>query len=302
MLLAVFEYLRAKALGLNPRANITKSLKGFFLEIYTMKPVLYQALQSGGDELLYWFGKEQNVSLKQNQSNVVGRADLKSEEKIIAKIKKACPRHRILTEEAGLLEKESEFTWVIDPLDGSSNFVSRLPWFGVSIAVLKQNEPVMAGISLPAYNTVYFAAKGKGAFANGRPIKISQEQSLKNVLIAYSLDYSEDKKKTEAEARLMVEVVRNCRNLRATNSIVDFVYTADGRLGGCINKTNKIWDVAAADLIIREAGGVVTDLAGQPIDFKFDRTNYTRNYSIVAGNKQLHSALLEIIKRCESKK
>ncbi|MBI4096064.1 MAG: inositol monophosphatase [DPANN group archaeon] len=265
-----------------------------------MKSTLYRALQSGGNELRYWFDKIPNVSVKQNQSNVVSQADLKSEEKIIAEIKKTRPHDRILTEESGILEGESEFTWVVDPLDGSSNFVSRLPWFGISIAVLKDYEPIMAGISLPFYNAVYFAAKGRGAYLNVSPIHISQEQSLKNVLVAYSLDYSEDKKETEAEARLMVEIVRNCRNLRATNSVVDLVYAAEGRLGGMINKTNKIWDVAAADLIIREAGGVVTDLAGQPLDFKFNKTDYLRNYSIVAGNPSLHKTLLDIIGKCKA--
>ncbi|MBI2041370.1 MAG: inositol monophosphatase [DPANN group archaeon] len=268
-----------------------------------MKSALYQALKSGSNELMHWFSKvPASISVKQNQSNVVSQADLKSEKKIIAEIKKTYRNHRILTEESGLLEGESEFTWVVDPLDGSSNFVSRLHWFGISITVLNKYEPVMAGISLPFYNAIYFAAKGRGAFVNGRPIRISQEQSLKNVLVAYSLDYSEDKKETEAEARLMVEVVRNCRNLRATNSVVDLVYTAEGRLGGVINKTNKIWDVAAADLIIREAGGVVTDLAGQPLDFKFNKTDYTRNYSIVAGNPSLHKTLLDIIRKCKSGK
>ena len=117
--------------------------------------------------------------------------------------------------------------------------------FGILICVLKKNEPVIAGIYLPIYDLLYFAEKRKGATRNGEKISVSKETELKNILLAYSLDYSEDISKTEKESKIIKNIVQNVRNIRATNSVIDSCYTADGRLGGHISQTTKIWDIVA---------------------------------------------------------
>ena len=113
--------------------------------------------------------------------------------------------------------------------------------------------------------------------------------------MAYSLDYSEEKRKTEQETKLIGRLVNNIRNLRSTNSIVDFCYTADGKLGGCLNQTTKIWDIAGPALLIEEAGGKATDINGNPFDFSLTDENYQRNFTIIAASKLLHSKLTEIV-------
>jgi myo-inositol-1(or 4)-monophosphatase len=153
----------------------------------------------------------------------------------------------------------------------------------------------MAGRFLPVQNEIYFAEKGKGATRNGEKIKVSGETELKNILAAYSLDYSDESGKTESEARLIQQVVSRIRNLRSTNSLVDFCYTADGKLGACMNQTTKIWDIAAPGLIIEEAGGIVTDFQGNPFDFSLNADNYGRNFTIIGSNKVLHSELIKIL-------
>jgi myo-inositol-1(or 4)-monophosphatase len=175
----------------------------------------------------------------------------------------------------------------VDPLDGTSNFAAGIPWFGVLVAVLRNFEPVAAGMYLPFYDQLYLAAKGEGATRHG--LRSGWRPNVpQNVLLAYSLDYSTDFAKTEAETRIMGEVVRHVRNLRATNSAVDFCYVADGRLGGCVNQTTSLWDIAAPWLVIREAGGVCTDIRGQEIDFKVDASTYGRNFTVIAANPVLH--------------
>ncbi len=262
-----------------------------------MKDVLLQSLRIGGETLMGYFGKIESFKVKESQSSIVTQADLESERRVVDCILQHFPDHNVIAEETGFRWNGSEYTWIVDPLDGTSNFAAGIPWFGVLVAVLRNFEPVAAGMYLPCYDQVYLAAKGEGATRNGQPVRVSPEMSLKNVLLAYSLDYSPDFAKTEAETRIIGEVVRNVRNLRATNSAVDFCYVADGRLGGCVNQTTSLWDIAAPWLVIREAGGVCTDLRGQEIDFRVDAATYGRNFTIIAANPVLHVKLKELISK-----
>ena len=137
--------------------------------------------------------------------------------------------------------------------------------------------------------------KVKAQKRNGEKISVSKENELKNVLAAYSLDYSAEPGKTEREAQIIQQLVKNIRNLRSTNCLLDLCYTADGRLGACINQTTKIWDITGPGLIIEEAGGKVTDLKGNSFNFNLNEKNFDRNFTIVGSNKTLHSELIKII-------
>ena len=260
-----------------------------------MKDCIQHALKMAGEILMSYFGKISEYTVKESQSSIVTKADIESEKTIIEIILEKFPDHNTLGEEIGFRNRNSEFTWVIDPLDGTSNFAAGIPWFGVIICVLKNDIPFMAGCFLPVQNEIYFAEKGKGAFRNGEKIKVSSETELKNILAAYSLDYSDEPGKTEREAKVIQQIVSGIRNLRSTNCIIDFCYTADGKLGACMNQTTKIWDIAAPGLIIEEAGGKVTDIQGNHFDFSLNETNFDRNFTIVGSNKILHSELINIL-------
>ncbi len=262
-----------------------------------MESTLKDALKAAGKILLDSFGKLQKINTKQDQSNVVTQTDFASERAIVEIIQRDFPDHDIIAEETGFKSNNSEYLWIVDPLDGTSNFASGIPWFGIIITVLKRFKPVMAGIYLPYYDLLYFSEVGKGTVRNGKRVSVSNESDLKNVLVAYSLDYSEDVLKTENESRIIRLLVQNIRNLRATNSVVEFCYVADGRLGGCINQTTKIWDIAAPYLLIKEAGGIVTDIRGQDIDFSVTKSNYQRNFTIVCSNPVLHGKIMNLVKK-----
>ncbi|MBT3384114.1 MAG: inositol monophosphatase [Prolixibacteraceae bacterium] len=260
-----------------------------------MKNTIHLALLEAGKILLESFGKITEYTEKESQSSIVTQTDINSERRIFQIISNEFPNHNLLGEETGFQDKHSEYTWVVDPLDGTSNFAAGLPWFGVIICVLKKFEPVLAGCFLPFYNQLYFAEKGKGATLNNQKINVSKETHLKNILLSYSLDFSFDSRKTERESRVIKHLVQNVRNLRSTNCLLDLCYTADGKFGACINQSTKIWDIAGTGLIIEEAGGKVTDLDGSEQNYSINKNNYDRNFTIVGSNKILHSKIISII-------
>ncbi len=261
-----------------------------------MENTLRKALFEAGKIVMENFGTLSGYTIKENQNSIVTKADIDSEKRIVEVILERFPGHNTLGEETGFCDRNSEFTWVIDPLDGTSNFAAGLPWFGVIICVLKRSVPVMAGCYLPVQNDYYFAEKGKGATQNGQRISVTDESQLKNILLAYSLDSSDEPGKTEKEVKIMGQLVKNVRNLRSTNCLLDLCYTAEGKFGACLNQTTKIWDIAGPSLIIEEAGGKVTDFAGIKLDFSIDSTSYNRNFTVVGSNEILHNELIKIIR------
>jgi myo-inositol-1(or 4)-monophosphatase len=261
-----------------------------------MEETLKEALETSGKILLNSFENENKAETKENQSQLVTVIDKLSENKILEIIEKKYPGHNILSEESGYKCKKSNITWVIDPLDGTSNFSSHVPWFGVIITVFDTFEPILGGVYLPFYNLLYIAVKGKGCYKNNKKIVIGNEKDLKKVLFAYSVDYSADLHKTKSDSLIYGKLVSTTCNIRATNSVLDHCFTADGRFGGSINQCAKIWDIAASYLIIKEANGIVSDIYGNEINFYFDETNYERNFTFFCSNKYLHNSVIELIR------
>jgi myo-inositol-1(or 4)-monophosphatase len=257
--------------------------------------LIKNTLKEASGILMSNFGDPIKGELKENQSSIVTEMDVEAERKIAHLISQKYPSHSIIGEETGAVLTGSEFTWVIDPIDGTSNFASGIPWFGILLAVLKHDQPIAAAAYLPFYDLMYYAENGKGAFRNDEPIHVTEEQNLKNVLIAYATDFSNDEKKTRMETDILNDIIKNVRNIRATNSLVDFCYVADGKLGAAINFNCKIWDIAALYLIIQEAGGKMTDLKGNDIVFELNLENYLINYQVVAAGDPLHKNVIQIL-------
>jgi myo-inositol-1(or 4)-monophosphatase len=265
-----------------------------------MKETVHKTLHEAGKILMKYYGNISGYSVKESQSSIVTKADIEAEKKIIEIILGKFPNHNTVGEETGFQNRNSEYTWIIDPLDGTSNFAVGIPWFGVIICVLKNAVPVMAGCYMPVSKELYFAEIGNGSTLNDKKISVTKETTLKNILAAYSLDFSDKPKKTEHEARIILSLVKNVRNIRSTNCVIEFCYIADGKLGACINQNTKIWDIAGPALIIEEAGGKVTDIFGKSIDFNINNTNFSRNFTILGSNNILHQNLIKLIKSSEN--
>ena len=258
--------------------------------------LLIEAASLGAAELLNRFGEAQTVTLKGDKSNVVSDADFASERCILGAIRAAFPDDTILSEEAGIVQGSSTYSWIVDPLDGTANFASGVPWFGVMIAVLTDNRPQAAAMLLPVQNKLYFGSAGAGVTCNGRPVRVTDEPALENVLCAFGIDCSADPARHARQVRYLTALTERVRNVRATNSLVDLCMTLEGQFGGCINLSTKLWDVAAFSLLIEEAGGSISSPDGLPLDLSFTPTTFGRTVPIAAASKQLHPQLIALCK------
>lgn len=264
-----------------------------------MKETLLAALNSGGQELLRHLNKPAGIKVKESQSSIVTDADLSSNSIILDLICRAYPHHNIISEESGYEYKNSNYTWVVDPLDGTSNFASSLPWFGVLIALFDGNRPIMGGAYLPVSDVLYFAEKGKGTFKNGKPLVILDNKELVKSLVTFSVDYTDDEIFLNRCLSIYKAVVKGARNIRCTNSLVDFVYVAEGKFGGCINLFTRLWDIAALGLIISEAGGEMVDLNGMEIEYLLENKVVEKNFSVIAGTKEIVQSLTRIVREAQ---
>ena len=259
------------------------------------KKTMITALRAAGKLLLDNFGRTPKITVKESDGSIVTETDIQSERIILDILDKHPEQFNIISEECGFIRAGSEYTWIIDPIDGTSNFAAGLPWFGVIMALMKDKTPVQGGMYLPLEEQLYYAKKDGGAWKNDKPIRVSRATRLNDTLLAYSFDHSNDPVKTAAEMKLLGRIAANVRNIRATNSLVDFCYVADGRLGAVINQTTKIWDIAGPSLIISEAGGSVCDIRKNDLDFEVSPDSISYNYSIVASGQSVHKELLNLI-------
>jgi myo-inositol-1(or 4)-monophosphatase len=260
-----------------------------------LKETLLQCVRGAGKVLLEYFGAVTNPREKEHPSSVVCDADLASEKYVLELITSRFPDHNIISEESGRSWRSAEYTWVIDPLDGTSNFVAGIPWFGVQIGVLRRGKPILAAMYLPTEDTLYFAQVGHGAYRNGKRVRVTAEKDLQKLLCAFGFD-PEPEKRDRRTIDLLFRVSGAVRNTRTTNSLVDFCYTIDGRLGGCINLKTKIWDIVPVSLILPEAGGKFTDLEGKRIAFQLDQNAGQRDYPVLGAARQLHPKLVALIR------
>ena len=252
-----------------------------------MKETLVTALKTSGTELLKFFGTPLETTQKESQSSVVTKADLKSDAMIVSLITEKFPTHNIISEEGGFINKKSGYTWIIDPLDGTSNFAAVIPWFGVLIALYKDSSPIMGGAYLPVTGDLYFAEKGKGVVKNDIQFSIDKYKSLKNSLVAFAVDFTDDEAELNNSLSIYRNLVMSARNTRATNCLIDFLNVSENRFGACINLYTRIWDIAALGLIISEAGGVMKDINGHDIQYAFDAGITERNFPVMAGSESI---------------
>jgi myo-inositol-1(or 4)-monophosphatase len=256
-----------------------------------MKETLILALDTAGKELLEHFGKNLDIKVKESQSSIITKADRKSDALIVSLIRKRFPLHNIISEESGFTNMKSRYTWVIDPLDGTSNFASAVPWFGVLIALFEDNIPVLGGAYLPVLNQLYIAEKGKGAVLNEKPFRMSGNTGLRNSLFSFNVDFTDNEKVLNASISIYKNLVKAVRNIRCTNSLVDFLYVAEGKFGGVINLFTRVWDISALGLIIEEAGGMMKYVNGDNIKFLLDGKISEANFPVMAGSEEIISEL-----------
>jgi myo-inositol-1(or 4)-monophosphatase len=255
-----------------------------------MLHIAVEAAKEAGKFLKHSLGRVKRIETKGGEErNLVSEIDKASEAKIIGMIKRHYPRHAILAEESGSVDTASEYKWVIDPLDGTTNFLHGVPIFCVTIGIERKGELVAGVVYDPNLDELFVAEQGAGASLNGRPLRVSRTSALIESLLVTGFPYDIAKNPDNAVQRF-VDMLMEARGIRRLGSAaLDLSYVAAGRFDGFWEVNLNPWDMAAGVLFIREAGGVVTDFAGAPSSI------YKKQ--VVATNGIIHEAMLRVLKR-----
>lgn len=242
------------------------------------------------------FGKVGSTVKKDDYNQVLTETDKAIGALLIKRINSAFPDYNIIDEEAGVIDHGSRFTWVNDPIDGTSNFAAGTPLYGTMIGLLEGSTPIAAGICLPFFNEIYTAERGKGAYFQGKRLSVTPEKDLVNVLVSYGVDGHRDNPDiTKKESSLLANIILKCRNVRMSNSVFDIIMVAKGAYGAWITQTSKIWDNIAPHLIIEEAGGKYTDFFGNQMDYSNPLRRNGQNYTLCSASPAIHKQLQQLI-------
>ncbi|HEY9322395.1 MAG TPA: inositol monophosphatase family protein [Candidatus Methylopumilus sp.] len=222
-----------------------------------------------------------------NFNDFVSEVDVAAERAIIDTLKDAYPSHGFLGEESGSTSHQSDFIWIIDPLDGTTNFLHNFPQYCVSIALQHKGEITQAVIYEPNRNDLYTATKGRGAFLNDKRIRVSKCDKLQEALIGTGFPFR-DFKYLDDYLHMFKSMIQKTTGIRrAGSAALDLAYVASGALDGFWEIGLSPWDIAAGGLLIQEAGGIVTDLSGQ--------TGWLESGNILVASPKIHDDMQAII-------
>ena len=238
------------------------------------------------------FGEIENlqVSLK-GPGNFVTNCDKKVEKILIEELQKARPNYSILSEEIGKITKDESFKWIIDPIDGTANFLHGIPHFAISVG-LEHNKEIICGIIYdPIKDEMFLAEKGNGSYLNNQRLRVSSRSKLKDCLIVTGGPSfkSEDKNKQlslNEYYKLSSKVMTPIRKMGSAS--LDMAYVAAGRCDGFWQRNLNYWDIAAGVVLVKEAGGFVTDFKGN--------NEYIENKTIVVTNSKINEEMIEVLK------
>jgi myo-inositol-1(or 4)-monophosphatase len=235
---------------------------------------------------LDWVGRAS--AREKGPSDLVTQADLASQEAIRGVLLVEFPRHGMVSEEAeGQLDVAKEYCWVVDPLDGTTNYVHQVPHYAVSVALVHYGRPIVGAVLDPVRDECFTCARGEGAFLNGRPIRTSDVQELSRALATAS--FAAKVQPGSREIDQFVAAVLACQAVRRTGSAaLNLCYVACGRVDAFWALSTYAWDVAAGALLVEEAGGVVTSVDGGPFDLR-------KPHPIATANPTLHLAFRDLL-------
>jgi myo-inositol-1(or 4)-monophosphatase len=251
--------------------------------------VMMAAARKAGRGLTRDFGEVEQLQVSvKSPANFATSADHRSEETLFRELSKARPGYGFLMEERGAVEgADKTHRWIVDPLDGTTNFLHGIPLFAISIALERDGEIVAALVYNPINDELCTAEKGQGAFVNNRRLRVAARKTLADAVIATGIPHRgrEGHARFLAECKILMDQVAGIRRTGAAT--IDLAWVAAGRFDGYAEHNLGAWDLAAGSMIVREAGGHVSDVEGGP--------NILKTGSIVAGNTHIHRALLEVL-------
>jgi len=252
--------------------------------------VMTAAAQKASRRMVRDFGEVENLQVsRKGPADFVSIADKKAEETLVYELSKARPDFGFILEEGNNIEgKDSSNTWVIDPLDGTTNFLHGIPHFAISIALVRDNDVFAGVIYNPVADEMFWAEKGQGAFLNGRRLRVSARGDMADGLFSTGVPFLGMDKDERFLERLESVMSVSSGIRRFGSAALDLAYVAAARYDGFWECGLQQWDMAAGIVLVREAGGYVSDISG--------KRKMMETGTIVAGNDKLHAPLLKLIK------
>ena len=257
--------------------------------MHPMLNIAVRAARSAGNIIARYADQVDTLSVSNKSPNdFVSEVDQRAEQEIIRIIHKAYPEHAILAEESGQHEG-NEYEWIIDPLDGTTNFLYGFPQFAVSIALRHKGRLEQAVVYDPMRQELFTASRGGGATLNGRRIRVTNRGSLEGALLGTGIPFRESQAIwNDAYFDMMKSLIPSSAGIRrAGSAALDLAYVASGRLDGFWELGLNLWDIAAGVLLIEEAGGLISGIAGKP--------DHLETGHVVSGNPRVFKAMLQKI-------
>jgi myo-inositol-1(or 4)-monophosphatase len=238
------------------------------------------------------FGTVQGKIKETDANQVLTETDVAIGSYLIEQIEKTYPNHSIIDEEAGVIDKKSPLTWVIDPIDGTSNFADGVPTYGCMLGLMDNFVPIAGGVFLPAFDELYLAEKGKGTYCNGERSHVTEKTDIRTLLVSFGFDGKNWQEEiVRQELQLIGDIGRHVLNIRSSNSCFDVCMLAKGGYGAWFTRSTKVWDNIALQILVEEAGGVYTDFFGKPLSYADSLKNPNKNYTVCAGSPVVHEKL-----------
>ena len=255
--------------------------------------VAIEAAREAGQFLKESVGKVRTIEIKEGEErNMVSEIDRGSEERIIRIIRRHYPTHGILGEESGSSTPGADYKWVIDPLDGTTNFLHGLPVFSVTIGIEYRGEIIAGVVYDPNQDILYTAEKGSGAYMNGERMHVSKTEKLINSLLMTGFPYDVARNPGHTVEHFVSFLMEAGAVRRFGSAAIDLCYVAAGKLDGFWEVNLNPWDMAAGVLMVKEAGGTLSDFEGSPLSI-YDK-------KVVASNGVIHSAMLGVLAKHRS--
>jgi myo-inositol-1(or 4)-monophosphatase len=252
-----------------------------------LKNTLLRAVHAGADLLQHYFEGTFEIQSKDSLNNLVTEVDKKAEEAIIDVIRAEFPEHFILSEEAGEMSTGSEYKWIIDPIDGTVNFAHGIPICCISIGLEHNGVMMLGAVFNPFMNELFFAERGKGAFLNNRPLKVSNNDQMESACLVTGFPYRWVEVHMDPISVFERFIRMGLPVRRLGSAAIDLCWVAAGRFDGFWEYNLNPWDIAAGYLIIEEAGGRISNFNGDPYSVYDKQT--------LATNGKIHEAMLKII-------
>ncbi|MBK8685341.1 MAG: inositol monophosphatase family protein [Chitinophagaceae bacterium] len=252
-----------------------------------LKNTLLRAVHAGADLLRHYFEGTFEIQSKDSLNNLVTEVDKKAEEAIIDVIRAEFPEHFILSEEAGEMSTGSEYKWIIDPIDGTVNFAHGIPICCISIGLEHNGVMMLGAVFNPFMNELFFAERGKGAFLNNRPLKVSNNDQMESACLVTGFPYRWVEVHMDPISVFERFIRMGLPVRRLGSAAIDLCWVAAGRFDGFWEYNLNPWDIAAGYLIIEEAGGRISNFNGDPYSVYDKQT--------LATNGKIHEAMLKII-------